>query len=112
LVKFLKKSMDNDTKLYYRFLFSIWPLCWQNKKIEKILKEMHEKVLDYLKKEIVLYFQNTNLRMSSESSSLVSLYLMFLMDGTIFHLLLEEKYNSNAQLWEIIKKSLNQLISL
>jgi AcrR family transcriptional regulator len=112
LVKFLKKNMDQETRLYYRFLFSIWPLSWQNKKIEKILKVMHEKVLDYLKKDVAQYLQNTNLRISSESAILISLYLMFLMDGTMLHLLLEEKYKDNAQLWEIIKKSANQLISL
>src|SRR6476660_4919016 len=66
LVKFLKKNMDDNTRLYYRFLFSIWPLSWQNKKIEKILKEMHEKVLEYLKKDVAQYLLNTNLMISSE----------------------------------------------
>jgi AcrR family transcriptional regulator len=111
LVKFLKKNMEDETRLYYRFLFSIWSLSWQNKKIEKILKEMHEKVLDYLKIEIAQYFQNTNLKIPSEYNTFVSLYLMFLMDGTMLHLLLDEKYKDNVQLWKTIKNSINGILS-
>ena len=111
LVKFLKKNMDEETRLYYRFLFSIWPLCWQNKKIEKILKEMHEKVLDYLKKEIDQYLQNTNPKIPSEYNTFISLFLMFLMDGVMLHLLLDDNYKDNIHLWETIKKSINGIIS-
>lgn len=112
LVKFLKKNMDDNTRLYYRFLFSIWPLSWQNKKIEKILKEMHEKVLDYLKKEIDQYQLKSNMKISTESFTFISLYLMFLMDGTMLHLLLDDEYKDNVNLWKTIKKSVNALISL
>jgi AcrR family transcriptional regulator len=111
LVKFLKKSMDDDTKLYYRFLFSIWPLCWQNKKIEKILKEMHEKVLDYLKIEVHQYLQKSRTKITSESNTFNSLYIMFLIDGAMLHLLLDEKYKDNVGLLETIKKSINGIIS-
>jgi AcrR family transcriptional regulator len=112
LVKFLKKNMEDDMKLYYRFLFSIWPLCWQNKKIEEILKQMHEKVLDYLKKDISQYLQKTNPRIPSESTTFVSLYLMFLMDGTMLHILLDDGYKDNVHLWEIIKKSIIKVASV
>jgi AcrR family transcriptional regulator len=112
LVKFLKKNMDDDMKLYYRFLFSIWPLSWQNKKIENILKEMHEKVLDYLKKEIDQYQLKSDIKKSTESFTFISLYLMFLMDGTMLHLLLDDEYKDNVNLWKTIKKSVNALIPL
>ena len=111
LVKFLKKNMEDDSRLYYRFLFSIWPHSWQNKKIEKILKEMHEKVLDYLKKEIDQYLQNTNPKIPSEYNTFISLFLMFLMDGVMLHLLLDDNYKDNIHLWETIKKSINGLNS-
>ena len=112
LVKFLKKNMDDDTRSYYRFLFSIWPLSWQNKKIEDILKQMHEKVLDYLKKEIDQYQLKSDMKISTESFTFISLYLMFLMDGTMLHLLLDDKYKDDVNLWKTIKKSVNALISL
>ena len=98
LVKFLKKNTEEDTKLYYRFLFSIWHLCWQNKRIEDVLKQMHEKVLDYLKKEVGQYLQKSHTKLSSESNTFISLYLMFLIDSTMLHLLLDDKYKDDANL--------------
>ncbi len=35
---------------------------------------------------------------------------MFLMDGTMLHLLLDDKYKDNVHLWETIKKSIAGII--
>ena len=72
---------------------------------------MHKKVLDYLKEEIGQYLQKSQMEILPESNTLVSLYIMFLIDGTMLHLLLDEKYKDNVYLWEIIKKSVSRLIS-
>lgn len=105
IIKYLKKSiLENST--YYRFLFTIWSISWQNKKIKEILDIWHERVLIFLMEEINKYTLKVGFKITSKKSKSVALYLMFLIDGTILHLLDRKEYVNDTNMWSVFKNSI------